>query len=229
MLVQRHWSFGLPEDQAQSIEKRLYLNDAILAASQRAAELAPDDSFVRTRLASGYWAKCQIDLLEMEAERAVALNPYDPQTLGTMGIQLAFSGRWDLGTKFAEKAIRLAGSNAWFPWWYAPAKRHWVRGEYPEALEALRHAYAEKVYVSHLTLAYILPSLDRLDEAKADVATLQKMNPNYTIHEADAFYRTLCTESSYREKMAGALWKAGCRIEDTVPERYCQRRFRFSC
>jgi hypothetical protein len=35
------------------------------------------------------------------------------------------------------------------------------------------------------------------------------MNPNYTIHEADAFYRTLCTESSYREKMAGALRKAG--------------------
>ena len=44
-------------------------------------------------------------------------------------------GDWDEGSAIAEKAIRLAGSNSSFIWWYGPAKRHWWRGEYQQALE----------------------------------------------------------------------------------------------
>ena len=52
--------------------------------------------------------------------------------LAVLGTDLAFSGKWDVGTAMAEKAVHLMGTNASFIWWYAPAKRHWLRGEYQE-------------------------------------------------------------------------------------------------
>ncbi|MGM4874772.1 adenylate/guanylate cyclase domain-containing protein [Bradyrhizobium sp. 956_D2_N1_5] len=209
MLNQRSFGFGLPQDEARSIDKRLYLNEAILKASLRAAELAPDDSFVRFRLAIGYFANCQTDLLQYEAERAIALNPYDAYAIGSLGLSLAFSGHWDAGAAMAEKALGLMGASAPSLWWYAPAKRHWSRGEHQEAYETFRRGYVEGLWLSHLNMAYALASLDRLDEAKAHVTKLLKLEPEFSIREANSFFRTYCLEPSFREKMASALRKAG--------------------
>jgi tetratricopeptide (TPR) repeat protein len=90
-----------------------------------------------------------------------------------------------------------------------PAKRHWFRGEYQEAYEAFQRSYVDSIWLSHLDLAYALPFLGRIDEAKAHVATVLKMYPSMTIREADAFYKVTCFEPAYREKMAGALRQAG--------------------
>ena len=62
---------------------------------------------------------------------------------------------------------------------------------------------------AHLDLAYKLPFLGRIDEAKAHVATILKLDPTMTIRENDAFYRLLCFEPAFREKMAGVLRQAG--------------------
>jgi tetratricopeptide (TPR) repeat protein len=91
----------------------------------------------------------------------------------------------------------------------APAKRHWFRGEYQEAYEAFQRSYQESMWLSHLDLAYTLPFLGRIDEAKGHVATLLKMYPTMSIAEVDAFYRLLCFEPAFREKMARALRQAG--------------------
>ncbi|OKO79042.1 hypothetical protein AC630_18110 [Bradyrhizobium sp. AS23.2] len=209
LLNQRSFGFGLPQDEARSIEKRFYLSEATLKASLRAAELAPDDGFVRSRLAIGYFANCQTDLLQYEAERAIALNPYDAYAIGSLGLALAFSGQWDVGAGMAEKAIRLMGASAPNLWWYAPAKRHWLRGEHQEAYNAFRRGYVERLWLSHLNMAYTLASLDRLDEARAHIAKLLELEPGFTIREADIFFRTYCIELSFREKTAEALRKAG--------------------
>jgi tetratricopeptide (TPR) repeat protein len=160
-------------------------------------------------LALGYHAKCQLDRFRVEAEKAVELNPYDADNLGFFGANLAFSGFWDEGTAFAEKAIKLTGPAANWVWWLAPAKRHWFRGEYQEAYDAFQRSYQEWLWLSHLDLAYTLPFLGRTDEAKAHVATLLKMYPSMTVAEADAFYRLFCFEPAFREKMARALRQAG--------------------
>lgn len=126
-----------------------------------------------------------------------------------LGNHLAFTGLWDEGTAIAEKAIKLMGPAAESWWWYAPAKRHWLRGEYPEAYDGFQRSYEEGLWLSHLDLAYTLPFLGRIDEAKAHVAALLKMYPTMTIREADAFYKLLCFEPAYRQKMVGALRQAG--------------------
>ena len=206
--LQRAWGWGLPAEDA-SIEKRDRLADRVSEAARRAADLAPHDTRAQYALAYSYYAKCQTDRLRVEVEKAVALNPYDAFNLGYLGNFLAFSGQWDEGTAFAEKAIKLMGPAAQLWWWWAPAKRHWFRGEYQEAYEDFQRSYDEGYWLSHLDLAYTLPFLGRIDEAKAHVAALLKEYPSMTIREADAFYKLVCFEPAFREKMASSLRQAG--------------------
>jgi hypothetical protein len=76
-------------------------------------------------------------------------------------------------------------------------------------LRGLSRAYIESFWLSHLDLAYTLPFLGRIGEAKQHVAALLKMYPTMTIREADAFYKLVCFDAAYREKMVGALRQAG--------------------
>ena len=207
--AQRYFGFGLAPDLVQHAEKRLYLNEEMIRAATRAVELAPDDATVRRIFAQAIGTKCQVDLYRQEIQKAVALNPNDPVTIGGLGSNLAYMGDWDGGSALAEKAIRLAGPNASYLWWFGPAKRHWWRGEYQQALEDFRHAYIEGFWLSHLDQAYTLPFLGRLDDAKAQVAKLLKLRPDFTIREADAFYRMYCFQPEFIERMNGALRQAG--------------------
>jgi TolB-like protein len=209
LLSQRYFGFGLAPDLVQHAEKRLYLNEEIIRAATRAVELAPDDATVRRIFAQAIGTKCQVDIFRQEVQKAVALNPNDPVAVGYLGISLAFMGDWDDGSALAEKAIRLTGPNASYLWWFGPAKRHWWRGEYQQALEDFRHAYIEGFWLSHLDQAYTLPFLGRLDDAKMQVAKLLKLRPDFTIHEAAANYRMFCFSPEYIEKMSGALRQAG--------------------
>ncbi|MGY4225071.1 TolB-like protein/tetratricopeptide (TPR) repeat protein [Bradyrhizobium sp. USDA 4503] len=209
LYMQRFLAAGLPMDQVNHSDKRLYLNEEIVRTAARAVELAPDDAYVRRAYALAISTKCQLDLYRQEARKAIALNPNDARSLGALGNQLAFMGDWDEGAAMAEKGIRLAGPSASFAWWYAPAKRHWWRGEYEQSVEDFRHGYLEGFWLSHLDQAYALPFLGRIDEAKAEVAKLLKLRPDFSIHEADSFYRMYCFQPEYIEKMNGALRQAG--------------------
>jgi hypothetical protein len=205
---QRIWGWGLPPEEA-SVEKRSHLADRQLQAALRARDLAPLDSGAQFSVAEGYFATCQPERVQVEAEKAAMLAPYDAGRLGSLGLYVAFTGHWDEGNALAEKAIKLAGPSAVPFWWWPKAKRAWFRGDYPEAYEGFQRAYIESFWLSHLDLAYPLPFLGRVDEAKQHVAALLKMYPTMTIREADAFYKLVCFDPAYREKMAGALRQAG--------------------
>jgi hypothetical protein len=126
-------------------------------------------------VAYGYYRTCQADRVLVEGEKAVALKPYDAEVLGDVGLNVAFSGHWDEGVALAEKALKLGGPSAAPYWWWPAAKRAWLRGEYHEAYEDFQRGYIESVWLSHLDLAYTLPFLGRIDEAKQHVAALLKM------------------------------------------------------
>ena len=206
--AQRLFGWGLPPEEA-SVEERAHLADRQLQAALRARDLAPADGRVQFYVAMEYYATCQPERVLVEAEKAAALGPYDATALGALGQIVAFTGHWDEGNALAEKALKLAGPSANPDWWWPAAKRAWFRGEYPEAYEAFQRAFIELFWLSHLDLAYTLPFLGRLDEAKQHVAALLKMYPTMTIREADAFYKLSCFEPAYREKMAGAMRQAG--------------------
>jgi tetratricopeptide (TPR) repeat protein len=205
---QRIWGWGLPPEDA-SVDKRAHLADRVLQAALCVRDLAALDSRAQFSVAQGYYATCQPERVLVEAEKAAALGPYDANALGSLGLFVAFTGHRDEGTALAEKALKLAGPSAAPYWWWPKAKRAWFRGEYQEAYEAFQRAYIESFWLSHLDLAYTLPFLGRIDEAKQYVAALLKMYPTMTIREADAFYKLVCFDAPYREKMVGALRQAG--------------------
>ena len=206
--AQRTFGWGLPPEEA-SVEKRARLGDRVLQTALRARDLAPTDSGTPFAVTRGYWATCQADRVLVEGEKAAAISPYDPTVLGPVGEFVAFTGHWDEGVAMAEKALKLAGPSADPDWWWPTAKRAWVKGEYQAAYEAFQHGYFESFWLSQLDLAYTLPFLGRVDEAKQHVTALLKMVPTMTIREADAFYKLVCFDAAYREKMAGALRQAG--------------------
>jgi hypothetical protein len=76
-------------------------------------------------------------------------------------------------------------------------------------LDAFRQAFVEQLWLSHLQMAYTLPFVDRIDEARAHVATLVRLSPGFTVREADAYYSMWCFAPSYREKMRDGLQMAG--------------------
>jgi class 3 adenylate cyclase/TolB-like protein len=118
--VQRVWGWGLPPEEA-SADKRVHLADRQLQTSLRAQNLAPLDGRAQYYVAMGYFATCEADRVRIEAEKAAALNPYDANALGLLGLWVAFTGHWDEGTALAEKAIKLAGPSAVPIWWWPKA------------------------------------------------------------------------------------------------------------
>lgn len=203
--IQRQWGLALEPPQSLDLDKRAYLAGRSVEAAGHAIELAPNDPYARLAAARAYYAVCNRDLLRIEAERSLALNPYDPSAMGSFGTYLGNSGLWEVGRPLAEKAIALTepGNPRW--WWWVVAKDFWFRGDYANALDRFQRAYVEQVWLSHLQMAYTLPFLDRTDEANAHVDTLLQMRPGFTITMADAYYKMWCFEPAYREKMKGAL------------------------
>jgi adenylate cyclase len=82
---QRIWGWGLSSEEA-SVEKRSHLADQQLQAALRARDLAPLDTGVQLSVAAGYFATCQPERVQVEAEKAAALAPYDPGNLGSLGL-----------------------------------------------------------------------------------------------------------------------------------------------
>jgi TolB-like protein/DNA-binding winged helix-turn-helix (wHTH) protein/tetratricopeptide (TPR) repeat protein len=207
--AQRNWGLALPVEEATDVKRRFYLATNALAAANHAIELAPNDAFVRGLAARAAWMACKPDQVRIETNRAIALNPNDPQTFGPLGTLMAASGYWDEGAALAEKGIALTAPSTPRWWWWAIAKRHWFRGEHRQALDAFQQAFVEQLWLSHLQMAYTLPLLERVDEAKAHVATVLKIQPKFTIREADDYYRMWCFSPPYREKMRDVLRTAG--------------------
>jgi DNA-binding winged helix-turn-helix (wHTH) protein/tetratricopeptide (TPR) repeat protein len=202
---QRTWGLSGRNGDVGRIEDRLYFADMAVEAANRAVEIAPNDAFVRGQVARAAWMACQPDLLRIETMRAIELNPNDPQNLGPLGNLMAYAGFWDEGVALAEKGIALTGPSTPRWWWWASAKRAFAFGNYVDAFDAFRQSYVEQLWISHLHMAYTLPFLGRINDAKAHVATLLKMRPGFTVREADAYYKMWCFAPSYREKMCDAL------------------------
>ena len=99
-----------------------------------------------------------------------------------------------------------------------------VHGEYQKAYEDFQRAYIESFWPSHLDLAYTLPFLGRVDEAKQHVAALLKMVPTMTIREANAFYKLVCFDPAIGRRWSARCVKRACPRRDASPRRMVSRR-----
>jgi TolB-like protein/class 3 adenylate cyclase len=210
---QRWWGTGLDGAEADDVEKRAYLVNRAIEAANRAVNLAPQSALAHLALFSAYWLTCQTERMQVEADRVLALNPNDASLLGIIGNGLAYAGLWDLGVQLAEKALTLAGPSAPRWWWYAAAKDHYRKGQYEQALEYFRRAYVEQSWLDHLHLAYTLPYVGKVEEARAEIPILMRLKPTISVEEADRYYAMWCFDKDFRGKMVTALRLTGLREE----------------
>jgi tetratricopeptide (TPR) repeat protein len=213
LTLQRWWGTGLSDAEADDVEKRAYLVNRVVEAANRGVNLAPESAFAHYALFLAYYVTCQPERMHVEADRVLAINPNDPALLANIGNNIAYAGLWDLGVQLADKGLTLAGPSAPRWWWWVIAKEHYRKGEYEQALEYFRRAYVEQNWLDHLHLAYTLPYVGKIEEARAEVPILLKLKPTMSVQEADRYYTMWCFDKDFREKMTTALRLAGLREE----------------
>lgn len=170
------WRLNLSDDRQRTLAR-------MRATAQQALEMDPKDYRVHSVLCTMHlYADKKHELALTECERAVSLNPNDPETQLRLAQVLTFMGRADQGLKWMASAKRL---NPFYPPYYdwTSAFVHAMAGNYDQAI--LESEKALVVYQKSLSIRRIiifsLVGLGRLDEAKKVAKDLLEIAPDFTL------------------------------------------------
>src|SRR5712691_8268584 len=170
----REWIYQWVQD-PQTLEQAF-------ALAQKAVTL--DDSLPLAHRVLGvvYLWKKQHEQAIAEAERAIALDPNNAEGYVRLAHILKFVGRSEEAIQLMEKAMRL---NPHYPFDYLfelGASYH-LTGRYKEALVPLKKVLTlnPNFVFAHVNLAICYAELGRLEEARAEMAEAQQLNPTYSL------------------------------------------------
>lgn len=211
---QYQWSTNLGEPLRTNVKARSDYRTRALAAANKAEQLSDGrDSAVYWGMAQAYMTACDTDKMKTAIERGININPHDPSLLAVFGNWMAYTGNWDEGAVMVNRALELEPTHYKRWWLFGPAKRHYIRGEYEQALALFKKAFNERNWLSHLQLSYTLPYLNRLDEARHAAERLQYKFPGITVETALQLYKLYCFPDDYLQRMKTGL------IDSGVPQR----------
>ena len=86
-----------------------------LTAAYRAVEIEPRNPTAQLMLANALFDRHNLVGFKAAGERAIALNPNDPEPLAHYGTRLTYMGEWERGRALVTKAIALSPGH---PEWY---------------------------------------------------------------------------------------------------------------
>jgi adenylate cyclase len=144
----------------------------------------------------------------------VRLDPSFAPGYLLLGMYLARAGRPDEGIENLEKGMRLSPQDP-LMWTlqYAMAQAHFAAGRYEEAIEWAERSLQSRAEAGWpLTLATLAASRARLgdlDEARATVRVLLRLNPEFSIAGFKLFLSS--AEPEFVERITDGLRKAGLK------------------
>ncbi|WP_165982255.1 winged helix-turn-helix domain-containing tetratricopeptide repeat protein [Dankookia rubra] len=146
-----------------------------------ATQLDPQNAYARCWLAIVHFFRGENDRFEVEARRALELNPNDPETLADIGHYLAFMGEFERGATLSERARRL---NPLHPGWYffSFARLHYSQRRYAEASADLQRTGLPHFYWTHLLSAAALGQMGHPD-APAALARIFALKPDVSARD----------------------------------------------
>jgi TolB-like protein len=181
--------------------------DRALKASLQAVDVDPRSYWAHENLAHTYFTLRDVEQFFAEADRALALNSNSSTGLAGLGVRMVNAGADDRGIGLMEKAIAL---NPGFPAWYhfPLFVYHYRQGSYEKALAEAKKMNLPGLLVTHLNLAAAYGQLGRAEEARAAIAKVLELDPNYPEKTRSEFDKWN-NPDAYVKKMMEGLRKAG--------------------
>src|SRR5438034_2795595 len=199
------YAFGFPGNDETSL-------DRALTAARRGVELDRANQFAMVALAQTHFFRQDLAAFRPAAERAMALNPLNTDALGILGLQIVHTADFERGTAIVRRAMELNANHAgWMH--FAPLWNHFHKGEYEEALECANRVDFPGFFWPYLVMASACGHLGRSTEAKAAVADLLALDPEFAAH-ARSNVGTWHFASGLMDPILEGLRKAGLAIPE---------------
>jgi tetratricopeptide (TPR) repeat protein len=156
------------------------LERAIQAAG-RAVELDPQNvRGLQAQMSALYYDK-QVDAALKLGERAIAINPNDPELVGQYGLHLALSGSWKHGGELIQSVIdRYPGQFG--PYETALALCDYMQRDYATAAALIRKANVAANPMYHLVAAAVYGQNGDAEAATAERDWLMKNAPKLLVN-----------------------------------------------
>jgi tetratricopeptide (TPR) repeat protein len=200
-----YW-LGSTSSPRESVEKAIELVQKALALDDTLAEAHGFLGYLYTQ-------KREYEKGIAQGERAVALNPGDPNVLVYYAMSLNFAGRSEEAITLLQKGIRLnpVGSDYNYLSNHQLGNALMYTGRYEEAVSAYKKVIQRtpNYIYAHLMLAATYSEMGLEKEARAEVAEVLRINPKFSL---DFWAKTsLVKEQSVKDKVFNALRKAGLK------------------
>jgi TolB-like protein len=189
----------------------------IVAQASKAVLLDPFDGRAHMVAAAAYYFNNQLDLFEHEAQQAIALAPYDAESLATIAYMTATSGDWPRGVALAEKANAL-NADAAAGWYHCTLySNYYLTGDYERALELIRQDPSQEALYSYVDYLPILGQLGLKQEALEKWHKLLGEDPSWTAESFIKWYKLWNIRDEDSAKFMEGIYKSGVLGAEAKP------------
>ncbi len=178
-------------------------------AARRAVEAAPSNHLAYFSLAQALFFQKEFQSFRNAAERAVALNPMDANSIALLGALLIYAGDWDRGLALAQRAKQLNPNHPGF-YWFADFHNSYRQRDYRGALSSALKLNLPGHYGVHAMIAAAYGQLGERDAAGKALRELLKLRPDFATTVRKQMEKWFDPE--YVEQLIDGLRKAGLEI-----------------
>ena len=180
---------------------------AAFDAAAHALDLDPQNQRGLEALAAITFANGDFVESDRLQREALALNPYDPETLAQFGWRLAVRGEWDEGLPFLNEAIaRSANPPGWY--FHLISAHDYLEGDYAAALAAAERSAKVGSAVGLSLAAISHAKLGDMAAARDDLAAMAEAWP-LLARDPAAAYRSFQADESIIDPLVEGLRAAG--------------------